>query len=146
MDNCTGDMFVREILRTDCIGNSRETINENFSNLDKEVCNIINTKINPQQGIELTENFTVLTEYHDRTIVVNSLSSVSITLPNDVAMGTQVSFIRAGTGTVKFVAGLDTSVRSTPNDTFLSFTFKNSVATAYFWSNSTWYVFGDLIP
>ena len=39
---CTGDFYVEEIDRTECIGNSLSKINSNFYNLDVAVCELEN--------------------------------------------------------------------------------------------------------
>lgn len=144
---CTGRNYTSEIDRTECIGNSLVTINNNFKNLDESLCSVINTVVTPLPALEMTATFTVLSEHHDRTIVIDSSSSVDIILPTGLPIGTQVSFIRGGTGSVKFASqNISVNIRSTPTNAFISFAFQNSVATAYYWKNNTWYVFGDLIP
>jgi hypothetical protein len=146
MATCTGREYTTEIERTECIGNSLVTINNNFRSIDTQICSIVNDYVTPQLAIELNASFTILPEYHDKTIVINSANQVNITLPTTVPPGTQVSFIRALSGDVRFVGDTGVSVRSTPDNSFVSFAFVNSVATAYFWNNNTWFVFGDLIP
>lgn len=156
---CTGRNYTTEIPKTECIGNSLGTINSNFENLDNKVCEIFNIAVDPLQAIEFSSNFTIVNEYHDKTIVVNSTDSVNdpvtITLPKGLDPGTQVSFIRndetiEGTKDVVFAADAGVEVRSTPDNNFVRFAFPNSVATAYYWKNNgtkdIWFVFGDLIP
>jgi microcystin-dependent protein len=47
---CTGTNFTQNILRTECIGDSLQKINDNFRSLDSEVCNLYNTKLNISGG------------------------------------------------------------------------------------------------
>lgn len=150
MADCTGRNFTTEIDRTECIGNSLATINANFQNLDTEICGILNKDVPALPAIEVNSSFTVIDEYNDRTIVIDSANAVDITLTSDgITPGTQISFISlVPTGViVRFVAGTGTSnVYSTPSDIFNRFAFQNSVATAYYWKNGKWFLFGDLIP
>lgn len=44
--NCTGDQYVQNIERTECIGNSLVKINNNFKNLDLAICGIGSTYVN----------------------------------------------------------------------------------------------------
>ena len=49
---CTGDLFVQRINRTECIGNSLVTINNNFSSLDSAICDANNIAADRQTIIE----------------------------------------------------------------------------------------------
>lgn len=48
---CTGTQYTQRILRTECIGNSLVTINNNFLNLDLEVCRLDNELVETQNII-----------------------------------------------------------------------------------------------
>lgn len=51
MATCTGTQYTQRILRTECIGNSLVTINNNFLNLDLEVCRLDNEIVTLQNII-----------------------------------------------------------------------------------------------
>ena len=94
-----------------------------------------------------TANITINNnDYNNRTVIVsNGTSNVTITLTSLVSPGLQVSFIRAGTGTVTFVAGAGVTISTTPTPAFLKIAFQNSAATAYYRGSGIWYIFGDLL-
>lgn len=94
----------------------------------------------------ITSSYTITEADGQTTILVNSSSTVNITLPAGLRVGTQVSFIRQGTGAVAFVAGAGTTLRSAPTNSFTKLAFQNSVATCFLGNSNTYYLFGDLLP
>ena len=48
---CTGSVYTQRILRTECVGNSLVTINNNFRNLDLEACRLDNEVVATQNII-----------------------------------------------------------------------------------------------
>lgn len=100
----------------------------------------------------------VVNDWHGKMIVIdNAAANVTVNLDSTgIDDGLDVSFIRAGTGTVEFVAGAGTTaiditsnaaggIRSTPDNTFRKIAFTNSVAGAYYSGSGVWYIFGDLL-
>jgi hypothetical protein len=48
---CTGTVYTQRILRTECVGNSLVTINNNFQNLDLEACRLDNEVVALQNAV-----------------------------------------------------------------------------------------------
>ena len=53
---CTGDFYVEEIDRTECIGNSLPKINSNFYNLDVAVCELENALVELEDKLTLVDD------------------------------------------------------------------------------------------
>ena len=95
-------------------------------------------------GLTISGNITIDEDDHDRTYVCTNSSPITITCPSGKKVGLQVSFIRAGTGTVTFVNSGGTTVNSALG--FKSLAFTNSAGTVYLGQANTYYLFGDLLP
>jgi hypothetical protein len=96
---------------------------------------------------QITSNYTIVQADSQTTILVNNGSNnINITLAANLRQGTQVSFIRQGTGAVSLIAGAGVTLRSAPTNSFTKLAFQNSVATCYLGPSNTYYLFGDLLP
>lgn len=74
MATCTGDQYVENIERTECIGNSLVKINNNFKNLDIAVCEFLNNTI-------ITKDSTTIKLTYDSTTRNLSADVIPLTLP-----------------------------------------------------------------
>jgi hypothetical protein len=92
------------------------------------------------------ENITLLNEYDEQTVIINTTTNISIILPSGLFEGLQVSFVRAGNGNVTFVQGTGASILSSPTLDFKRLAFTNSVATCLLASGNRYFLFGDLLP
>ena len=86
MATCTGDQYVQNIERTECIGNSLVKINNNFKNLDVAVCETGN-------DIESLNNRT--------TLNLNSLSAFLTTTQIETVIGSTATLDGAISATSK---------------------------------------------
>jgi hypothetical protein len=124
------------------------TGNYNSVNVRDLVSEIVGTKPPVYRG---SGNFSLENKYDNQTIIINSPTTVTVTLPAGLRHGLQVSFVRAGGGDV-ILGENGTNVRSSPQNTFRKLAFTNSVATCLLAgaegqpTGNIYYLFGDLLP
>ena len=126
------------------VNNHAEIINNTYATDSLTIGDFVDRHYQIPQTI--TTSYTILESDSQTTILVNSSSTVNITLPAGFRVGTQVSFIRQGTGAVNFIAAAGVTLKSAPTNSFTKLAFQNSVATCYLGNSNTYYLFGDLLP
>ena len=100
-----------------------------------------------------SSNFTLSLADAGRTIDIDTSSNVTVTIPanvpapegtaaNTFLVGTQIAFIRSGTGQVNFDPGVGVTLRSKNNNRKIAAQW--SPATLIHKSNNTWILIGDL--
>ena len=92
-------------------------------------------------------NFTLSLTDSGRTIDIDSTSNVTVTIPENITgstfpVGTQIAFIRSGTGQVVFEPASGVTLRSKNNNRKIAAQW--SPATLIQKSNNTWILIGDL--
>jgi hypothetical protein len=102
-----------------------------------------------EEPVEITTDYTLNVKDNQKTILVNSSNNITISVPLNLPRGTQISFIRVGSGEVHFRrAGANNNIfiRTTPTSSFTRLAFQNSVATIFCAYTNQYYLFGDLLP
>jgi hypothetical protein len=101
------------------------------------------------QLLSKSSNFILSLSDAGRTIDIDTSSSVTVTIPENVVgstflVGTQIAFIRSGTGEVNFttVSGSPVTIQSKNGNKYIAAQW--SPATLIQKSNNTWILIGDL--
>lgn len=118
------------------------TNNYNVLNIRDLVSHVVGTK----PPIYINGSFTLLNDYDNQTIIIDSGSNITVTLPAGLREGLQVSFVRGGTGNVTLTPGVGATVSTSPESNFRRLAFPNSVATCLLSKNNRYFIFGDLLP
>jgi hypothetical protein len=140
-------VIVKTALSNRDYDNAVLTGNYNSVNVRDLVSEIVGTK----PPVYKSGNFPLENKYDNQTIIINSSTTVTVTLPAGLRHGLQVSFVRAGGGDV-ILGENGTNVRSSPVNTFRKLAFTNSVATCLLAgaegqpTGNIYYLFGDLLP
>lgn len=121
-------------------------LTENYNSVN--VRDLINYTKKTRPPIYWNDNkdITLINEYDEQTIIINTTTDISVILPTGLFEGLQVSFVGAGNGKVTFVAGTGSNILTSPNSNFRRLAFTNSVATCLLASGNRYFLFGDLLP
>jgi len=99
--------------------------------------------LSPQKPLLYTQSITAVDAFHNRVVALSSYLDLTICLPNNVAPGITVSFLRAGSGEVTFTTGVSAELRTSPDPTYINIADQYSFVTAYHMQDGQWFLNGS---